>query len=258
MQGKNLTSSKKDFIQNSKSNTICGFTISTVTLKENLAIIDALVESRQGGWVVTINTEMLAKCSREKAYTALLRQADLITADGMPLIWASQHNGQTPIKGRTTGVDMIEGFLQRDSVPDFGIIGGIDPAATLERYPGGPDACTYLFTGMVDLSAKQIDKFVAALREKRIRYVFLALGVPKQDYLAIKIRAKYPEAVILGIGGTFEILSSDGGRAPQWMQKSGLEWLYRFAKEPRRLWKRYIFNYPVGVSALIRGKLRHE
>jgi len=258
MQDKNLASTKTDLTQNRESNTICGFPISAVTLKENLAIIDTLADSGQGGWVVTINTEMLAKCSREKAYTLLLRQADLITADGMPIIWASQHNDQTPIKGRTTGVDMIEDFLQRDSLPNFAIIGGVDPAATLERYPGAREACTYLFTGMVDLSEKQINEFAGALREKKIRYLFLALGVPKQDYLAIEIRAKYPEAVILGIGGTFEILSSDGGRAPQWMQKSGLEWLYRFVKEPRRLWKRYMLNYPVGVSALIRGKLWHE
>lgn len=219
-------------------------------------MIDSRVDNGEGGWVVTLNTEMLAKCSREKDYAALLRQADIITADGMPLIWASQRNGQTPIDGRTTGVDMIENILRRETIPTFAIIGGVDPATTLKRYPNALEACTYLFNGMVDLSEQQINEFASTLRETDTKFVFLALGVPKQDKLAIELRKHYPQAVLLGIGGTFEILSPDGGRAPEWMQKSGFEWLYRLVKEPRRLWKRYILNYPTGLSALIKDSLK--
>ncbi len=235
-------------------NTICGFPVSTADLHENLAIIDTFAGNGKGGWVVTINTEMLAKCSREKDYASLLSKADFFTADGMPLIWASRRNDQTPIKGRTTGVDMVEHFLHRDVIPNFAIIGGVDPEKTLKRYPRALESCKYLYTGKVDLSETQLNEFVSILRERNIRYIFLALGVPKQDQLANKIRNLYPQAVLLGIGGTFEILSSNGGRAPQWMQKSGLEWLFRFLKEPRRLWKRYILNYPVGIIALIRDR----
>ena len=256
MQQTTLTKPGSDIVQNNTTNTICGFPLSTTALAENLAIIDQLAESGKGGWVVTLNTEMLAKCAREEEYAALLRQADFITADGMPLIWASRHNGQKPIDGRTTGVDLIDRFLKRDVIPNFAIIGGVDPEATLRLYPNALESCTYLYRGMVDLSDDQMDEFARILQEKKTRIVFLALGVPKQDKVALAIRARYPEAVLLGIGGTFEILSPSGSRAPQWMQNNGLEWLYRFAKEPRRLWKRYLLNYPLGVSALLKDRLK--
>lgn len=245
---KNISQNK---VNNLSTNTICNFPLSTAGLDENIEIIDALARSGSGGWVVTLNTEMLAKCAREKDYAELLSLADFFTADGMPIIWASQFNKQTPIECRTTGVDMIEHFLQRENIPNFAIIGGVDPEATLRLYPNSLQSCKYLFTGMVDLSDEQMNTFVKMLRTEKIQYLFLALGVPKQDKVAIKIRKACSEVVILGIGGTFEILSKNGGRAPEWMQRNGLEWFYRFLKEPRRLWKRYILNYPVGISALI-------
>lgn len=256
MQHTNMTNYRANDSQNISSNIICGFPISTATLENNLKIIDALAESCHGGWVVTLNTEMLAKSTREEDYAALLKQADFITADGMPLIWASQYNGQLPIEGRSTGVDIVEAFLQRDHIPLYAIIGGVDPETTIKKYPNALKSCAYLFTGLVDLSEKQLDEFSNTLRDKNIRYVFIALNVPKSDKVAFGIRARYSEAVIIGVGGTFEILSPNSSRAPQWMQKSGLEWLYRFIKEPRRLWRRYILNYPAGIRALIKDKFK--
>jgi len=251
-----LVKSSSDISPAITTNTICGFPISIADMAENLAIIDNLANTGQGGWVVTLNTEMLAKCARDEGYASLLRKADLITADGMPLIWASRHNGQQPINGRTTGVDLIDRFLKRDVVPNYAIIGGVDPETTLRQYPNATESCTYIFKGIVDLGDEQMDEFANTLKEKQTRIVFLALGVPKQDKVALAIRSRYPEAVLLGIGGTFEILSPSGGRAPMWMQNNGLEWLYRFLKEPRRLWKRYLLNYPVGVSALLKDLLK--
>jgi N-acetylglucosaminyldiphosphoundecaprenol N-acetyl-beta-D-mannosaminyltransferase len=212
------------------SNTICKFPISTAALLDNLATIDSLADSGKGGWVVTLNTEMLAKCSREKDYASLIRKADFFTADGMPLIWASKHNSQQPIKGRSTGVDIIESFLRRSSIPYFAIIGGVDPEATLKGYPNAIDSCKYLFTGKVDLSEAQLTRFVKSLRDNTIRYVFLALGVPKSDKLAFEIRTRYPEAVIIGVGGPFELLSSNIGSAPKWMQNIVIDWLFRLIK----------------------------
>jgi N-acetylglucosaminyldiphosphoundecaprenol N-acetyl-beta-D-mannosaminyltransferase len=86
--------------------------------------------------------------------------------------------------------------------------------------------------------------------------VFLALGVPKQDRLALELRAQIPELVVAGVGGTFEILGPQGSRAPQWMQRAGLEWLYRLLHEPGRLWKRYFLHYPAGLSLLLKDTIK--
>jgi N-acetylglucosaminyldiphosphoundecaprenol N-acetyl-beta-D-mannosaminyltransferase len=137
------------------------------------------------------------------------------------------------------------------------VIGGQHPRKTIELY--GPRAhrglCTFVFDGKVDLSETQLSFFCDELARHQVRLVFIALGVPKQDRLALSLRQRMPELVLLGIGGTFEILGPDGSRAPLWMQRVGLEWLYRLANEPGRLWRRYLISYPSGIWFLLKDCL---
>lgn len=238
--------------------TLCGLPVARASQQQ---ILDHLLECMargEGAWLLTLNTEMLARFTREPAYLELARQADIITADGMPLVWAARYKDpRRPIAGRTTGVDLVDAYLRLPQVPAYAIIGGQDPMTTLERYPAeARQACRYLFDGKVDLSEAQLAQFAQALQDHAVKTVFIALGVPKQDRLALALRARLPHLVITGIGGTFEILGPQGGRAPRWMQNAGLEWLYRLLKEPGRLWRRYLLNYPAGIGMLLRDCLR--
>ncbi len=237
--------------------TVCGFALSSGTSSDHLQEILTRAEQKIGGWVVTLNTEMLARGARTPEYLELIRQADLVVADGMPLVWAAKKKKCVrPVTERTTGVDLINAFLQLDTIPNYAIIGGVNPDVTLAQYPRSSDACKFMFTGVVDLSPSQIDDFCDTLHAEQIGIAFLALGVPKQDKLALAIREKAPHVVLIGVGGTFEILGPDGGRAPQWMQKNGLEWLYRLLSEPKRLWRRYLIEYPLGISLLVKDHLK--
>lgn len=237
---------------------LCGLPISRATMQQTLDDLLGRIDRGDGAWLLTLNTEMLSRFTREPGYRDLVGQADIITADGMPLVWASRFKGaHQAIPERTTGVDLVDAFLRLPEVPPYAIIGGVDPATTVARYgEAAQQACRYLFSGKVDLSDQQVQEFVGILREQHVRMLFVALGVPKQDLLAVKLRALMPELVVTGIGGSFEILGPQGSRAPRWMQKSGLEWLYRLLKEPGRLWKRYLVHYPAGVSLLLRDGLR--
>ncbi len=235
--------------------TICGFPISRAGTQENLSAILACGKNKTGGWLVTLNTEMLARISHDANYHELLKTADMFVADGMPLVWASRYKHRHCPQGiaeRTTGVDLIDQFLRKKDIPPYAIIGGKNPAATLAQYPGAAERCELMFTGMVDESEAQIKTFAEAITHQHIQIVFIALGVPKQDRIAKALREHAPHSVYLGVGGTFEILAPGSSRAPGWMQKSGLEWLFRLSKEPGRLWKRYILHYPLGIYALIK------
>jgi N-acetylglucosaminyldiphosphoundecaprenol N-acetyl-beta-D-mannosaminyltransferase len=236
---------------------ICGFPVTRAALPAILEDVFKRIDNRQGTWLLTLNTEMLARCTRDRSYFDLIVQADVITADGMPLVWGSRWKGaDRAIASRTTGVDLVNAYLNRSEVPTFAIIGGVDPAATLARYGSqAQKACAYLFDGKVDLSEAQLDLFATTLEEREVKTVFIALGVPKQDRLALALRARLPHLLVTGIGGTFEILGPQGSRAPMWMQKGGLEWLYRLVKEPRRLWRRYLISYPAGIRLLIKDCL---
>lgn len=237
---------------------LCGLSVSRANRQETLDHLHARIASGHGAWLVTLNTEMLARAAREPAYLTLLQQADIITADGMPLVWASRYkDADNAIVERTTGVDLVDAYLRAAQIPPYAIIGGTDPKATLERYqPAAMQACRYLFDGRVDLSDAQLRLFVKNLEERNVCAVFIALGVPKQDQLALQLRAKLPHLVVTGIGGTFEILGPQGSRAPLWMQQVGLEWLYRLGKEPGRLWKRYLISYPAGIKMLFKDCLK--
>lgn len=232
---------------------LCGFSVKRVTLSSILEEVIGRIDRQEGAWLLTLNTEMLARCTRDKAYFELILQADIITADGMPLVWASRwKNSEQAIASRTTGVDLVNAYLQRSEIPAFAIIGGRDPGATLARYGRrAQEACAYLFDGKVDLTEEQLDFFSTTLMELGVKATFLALNVPKGDQLASQLRSRLPHLFVASVGGTFEILGPNGGRAPLWMQKSGLEWLYRLIKEPRRLWRRYLVNYPAGIRMLI-------
>jgi len=236
---------------------ICGVSVSRNNLNGHVREVTSRADSGSGAWILTLNTEMLARGARLPEYWELVKNADIITADGMPLVWASGIKCPgASIDGRTTGVDLVEAVLRLERVPRFAVIGGKSPLTTIESYgPQALKACAFIFDGKVDLSEEQLALFCDELSSKEIRVLFIALGVPKQDLLAVELRQRMPQLVLLGIGGTFEILGPEGSRAPQWMQRSGLEWLYRLAMDPGRLWRRYLINYPRGIYSLVKDCL---
>ncbi len=234
---------------------ICGFPVEHGGGADILGQVVDRARGGAGGWLVTLNLEMLSRIARDASYERLLRRADLFVADGMPLVWASamgRHRQGPAIPERTTGVDLVHQLLSSDDIPPFAVIGGHRPDQALQRYPRARPACRFVFDGVVDLSEKQTRMFARQIDDSGARLVFLALGVPKQDHLALALRELAPQAVYIGVGGTFQMLSPQGKRAPVWMQRAGLEWFYRLLIEPRRLWRRYLGRYPVGAWLLIR------
>jgi N-acetylglucosaminyldiphosphoundecaprenol N-acetyl-beta-D-mannosaminyltransferase len=236
---------------------ICGLPVSRDSLSAHVRNVTNRADIGKGAWLLTLNTEMLARGVRDPAYWRLLGKADIITADGMPLVWASQVKFyREGISGRTTGVDLVDALLRLELVPRFAVIGGKSPFQTIERYGRrAVAACAYVFDGKVDLTTSQLDAFCEELSRRRVQVVFIALGVPRQDHLALELRQRLPDLVLMGIGGTFEILGPNGRRAPLWMRRAGLEWLFRLAHEPGRLWRRYLINYPHGIWFLVRDSL---
>ena len=237
---------------------LCGLPVSRDDLLVHVREITRRATGGKGAWLLTLNTEMIAMGVREPDYWSLLKKADIVTADGMPLVWASGFKfPSAAIAGRTTGVDLVDALLRLETIPRFAVIGGRAPLKTIELYGiKALEACAFVFDGVVDQSEQQLSMFCEELVGHGVRVVFIALGVPKQDRLAAQLRQRLPHLILMGIGGTFEILGPEGNRAPQWMQQCGLEWLYRLAKEPRRLWRRYLINYPRGVWALLRDCLQ--
>lgn len=205
------------------------------------------VGGRVGGWVVTATLEHLRQISVNNDVAALIGRADVVVADGMPLVWAATVLGE-PLRGRVAGSDLIWGVARRGAERGLRLylLGGRPEAAkqagkTLaEAFPGlricgawGPAV-----SGIP--SEAEIDAVLSRLVAAEPDVVFVGMGFPKQDYLIDAVRGDLPGAWFVGCGVSLEFVAGIVPRAPAWAQALGIEWLHRLIHEPKRLFARYV------------------
>jgi len=212
--------------------------------------------------LATVNEIMQAYDSAQ--FQSIMNEADLVTPDGMPLVWASRLLGRTDAT-RVYGPDLTLILLQMAASRGFpvGFFGGT-PAALgrlteriAERFPAVQIA--YAWSPPFRALTQDEDRDVtAAINRSGARIVFIGLSSPNQNYWMAAHRGQI-NSVLVGVGAAFDFLSGSKPQAPRWMMRVGLEWLFRLLTEPRRLWKRYLKHNPrfVGLFALQLLGLRH-
>jgi N-acetylglucosaminyldiphosphoundecaprenol N-acetyl-beta-D-mannosaminyltransferase len=222
-------------------------------------IADALAE-RRGGWVVTANVDHLLHL-RNPASAYLYEEADLVVADGMPLLWAARLQG-TPLPGRVAGSDLIWSIPARAAAEGHSIylLGGAPGTAAraasrlLEAYPALRIAGLASPLVSDPATPNELAEIRRELERTAPEIVFLALGSPKQEKAIAALRDCLPASWWIGVGAGFSFVGGDLRRAPVWLQRIGLEWLHRLLQEPRRLGARYLRrNLPYAVGLLVRS-----
>jgi N-acetylglucosaminyldiphosphoundecaprenol N-acetyl-beta-D-mannosaminyltransferase len=176
-----------------------------------------------------------------------LQEADLATADGMPLVWGARLLGVS-LESRVAGADLVPALAGRAAQKGYklyflGAAPGIaDRAAQIfqERYPGlqivGVSSPPY--SSVLEMDTSILDDIRAAQPD----ILLVAFGNPKQEKWIGMYRRQLKVPVMIGIGGTLDLIAGDKKRAPLWMQRFGLEWLFRLIQEPGRLWRRYVVD----------------
>jgi N-acetylglucosaminyldiphosphoundecaprenol N-acetyl-beta-D-mannosaminyltransferase len=227
---------------------LLGVPIDNLSYEEAVNQIDAMVlAGRQTGkthQVATVNVDFLVKAASDPELRYLLQEADLATADGMPLLWAARLL-RAPLKQRVAGVDLVPMLVQRAaqkgySIYFFGSAPGVAEIAArklVEQYPKLKIAgiASPPYTSVLEMDAAML----AEIRAAKPDILFVALGNPKQEKWIGMYGRELGIPVMIGVGGSLDMIAGQVSRAPVWMQKSGLEWVYRLMQEPRRLWKRY-------------------
>lgn len=173
-----------------------------------------------------------------------LQHADLVTADGMPLVWLSKLL-RRPLPGRATGADMVPKICARCAEERLSIyvLGSIDAVlneafANLREHAPAIRIAG-LNSAKVDLRRDQ-SAIVEHINAAKPDILFVALGNPKQELWLARNADKLSVGAAMGVGGTFSFIAGHVHRAPRWMQRCGLEWVHRIAQEPGRLWRRYV------------------
>lgn len=199
-----------------------------------------------------VNTYCATKSTpRNPALAAVLRRAELVIADGMPLVWLSRLIG-TPLPERVTGADLVPLIAERaarDHVKLY-FLGGTEKytrsAAEIltKRCPGLEIAGIETpFVKLEAPDAAELDREICRrINESGASILLVGFGNPKQEIWAERNRANLKCGIAIGIGGTFNFIAGAVKRAPDWMRHSGTEWIYRIIQEPGRLWKRYGFG----------------
>ncbi len=200
---------------------------------------------KQGGWIVTANPEILLYAKRHPEYREILKRADVRTADGFGLWLTLKMTGHDAF--RVTGVDLAERFLQEALHQNWkvGLFGGLNGEALESEHEikkAYPDLQILAEQGgVVEPDGRQdakTDEAMARMIQFGPQVLLVAMGHPRQEAWIAKHRADFPELkTVIGVGGTFNFWSGRSKRAPIFMQKTGLEWLWRLMTEPHR-WKR--------------------
>jgi N-acetylglucosaminyldiphosphoundecaprenol N-acetyl-beta-D-mannosaminyltransferase len=195
--------------------------------------------------VITANAGVLCMMRRDTELREACRAGDLILADGMSVVWALRAAG-TPVPERVTGVDLMgrlleEGAARRLSVYFLGAKEEV-VAQLVQR-------CAQDYPGLVVagyrngyFSKEDNAAIVEDIRAKSPHLLFVAMPSPFKEVFCERYREQLNVPVLMGVGGSFDVLAGEVRRAPQWLRNAGMEWFWRLLMEPRKMWKRYLLT----------------
>ncbi len=210
---------------------------------------------------MTPNVDHLVRYEHHELEAEVARHATLVLPDGMPIVWASRHLDR-PLARRLAGSDLFAALwpsLARDSVSTV-VLASQDDVA--ERLRAEHPAATVIVPPFFDVGDEAavtavVDDLDAACTAIDARFLFICVSMPKHHLLASRLRERWtgragPHVLLLGASPNFYLGLSR--RAPEWMQRVGLEWLYRLASEPRRMARRYLVDDPEFVRLFLRER----
>ncbi len=237
-----------------------GIPFHDVSMAETLGWIDHFIATRKPSYLVTANLDFAAQASEDVELQRILVEAELVLCDGTPLVWASHLTGK-PLRERVAGSDLVPRLAAHAEKMGYRVflLGG-DPdslrrgAARLQQdHPRLPAAGFYSppFAPLHEFDNRPI---IDAIREARPEILLVAFGCPKQEkWIYMHYRALGVPCCI-GVGATIDFLAGKVSRAPAWMARFGLEWVFRLLQEPRRL----IGRYAKDIAFLVTQSLRES
>jgi N-acetylglucosaminyldiphosphoundecaprenol N-acetyl-beta-D-mannosaminyltransferase len=227
---------------------VLGVPFHNVTIKEAISFIEDKID--EGGFhqIATANVDFLMNSMRDKELQKILFSCDLIVPDGMPVLWAAKLLG-TSLKERVCGVDLVPQLADLCVRRRFSmfLLGASDKVSTRaaenlkHRFPGLNIVGRYS-PPLRPLEKMNHQEILERIAEARPDILLVAFGNPKQEKWIAMHREQLNVPICIGVGGSLDFLAGAVPRAPQWMQTSGMEWLYRMSQEPRRLVHRYLHD----------------
>jgi N-acetylglucosaminyldiphosphoundecaprenol N-acetyl-beta-D-mannosaminyltransferase len=226
------------------------------------AIVSHAKSGGRPAYVTTANAQHIVLLDRDPRLRQIYESADLVVADGFSLLLAARIHRRF-LQERIAGVDMFQTLcdLAAENSLHVFLLGGLPRSADLaasvvKRRSSSLRISTYCPPFGFEKTTVGLEKTARAVRAAKPDLLFVGLGAPKQEYWIYDHGLRLSIPVLIGVGGSFEMVAGVVPRAPMWIQSLGCEWLYRLAREPRRLWRRYLFGNLEFAGIILRQSIR--
>lgn len=236
-----------------------GIPIDSLTMKETLALVDSSIREKRYIHHVVVNAAKVVNLKKHRELEESIINCDIINPDGQSIIWASRFLGKN-LPERVAGIDLMINLVEMAAREGYRIflLGAkkevLNRVVELYEKKYGPD----LIVGYRDGYYRQDEEYGLAyqIASSNADMLFVAMTSPKKEIFLHTYKDIIRVPFIMGVGGSFDVISGITKRAPVWMQKAGMEWFYRLIQEPRRMWKRYLLSNSQFLYLVFREKLR--
>lgn len=232
---------------------LIGLPLDALTMQETIEAARAMVRSRVAHQHIGINAALLVESERNAELRRVIERCELVSADGMSAVLAARLLG-VRVPERVAGVDLFQHLVATAHADESSVylLGATNEVVRRvievfgERYPG------LRIAGYHDGYWKDDAEIVDAIRRSHPDYLFVAVPSPRKELWLDRYLTELGVPFAMGVGGSFDVVAGKVRRAPVWLQRAGLEWLWRFGQEPRRLWRRYLFSNAAFMRSLAR------
>lgn len=212
-----------------------GVEVCRVNMTETLLAVENIIKTRKPSFIVAINPEKIMKAATDSNLKKLLNSADIQIPDGIGVVLASKLK-RNKINARVTGIDLMDNICKISNQKNYRIFmlgakpGVAEKAAGILRHKYE----NINIVGIIDGYFKNDDMVIEEIKGAKPDILFVALGSPSQEYWITNNMSKLKVPICMGVGGSYDVICGNIERAPQWMCKIGIEWLFRLIKEPWR------------------------
>ena len=240
---------------------ILGIDVCKMSMAQVMEYCDRHIQDRTPTLLGVVNVAKLVNSRRDPELRRSVQEADIVLADGLPVVWLARWMGE-PLPERVAGIDIMHRLLELADRNHYGVYFlGARPEVvqkvveyTKAHHPG------VRIAGAHDgyFTAEQEAEVAAEIQTSRADILFVAMTSPKKENFQRRYGAMMQVPVCHGVGGSFDVVAGVTRRAPLWMQRCALEWLYRVIQEPGRMWKRYLVTNTKFIVLSVGEVIRHR
>lgn len=235
--------------------------VDNLNMGEAINKINDMIKQGEKQYVVTPNVDHIVRIEKDSEFKRIYNDADLILADGKPLIWVSKLKG-TPIKEKVSGSDLFPRVCELAAKHGYNmfLLGAAKGVAEIaaqnlrNRYSALSIVGTYSPPLGFENDDKEINNIIKIINENNVDILCLGLGTPKQERFIYKYKDRMNVKISLAIGASIDFEAGVQKRAPVWMRNVGMEWFYRLSKDPKRMFKRYLIDDMKIIRIIIKYK----